>query len=412
MTYSVETLRKVALHTAKLTTPNGCEPSPTQDNLFQTIDQLGCVQLDTLQMIARSHYIILWSRHGNYARQDLDTAIYGDSETEQRCYEYWHHAACILPLRSWPYSAALMEEYRAQGGRYKSKFRDKPNADKILHEVRQKVAQGPVSTTDFQSPRTRTGDGWWDWKPHKEALELLFDEGELFVTDRPKFRRVYDLTDKAMPSWVDRSPKTREERLRYELEMGAKTLGVTPLYTIGDFTHMRKRDSKPLIDDMVKEGTLKTFEAELLDGQTHVMAVHKDNVGLLEKSADNALPTERTTFLSPFDCLWYPKGRSMLFWNFHQILEAYKPKPKQQWGYFTQPILWKDRIIGRFDPKLDRKKGILYLRKLHIDVLPTDEMLTDLAPVFRDYLAFHNATELVIDWCTDKSVPKRLLKKL
>ena len=165
---------------------------------------------------------------------------------------------------------------------------------------------------------------------------------------------------------------------------------------------------------MIEDGTFTTIQAELSDGKSRVLALHRDNLPLLQQAADGALVPQRTTFLSPFDNLFWAKGRDMQFWNFNQTLEAYKPEADRIWGYFCLPILHKGRLVGRFDPKLERKTGTLRIKKLYLEpgVAPEPAMISDIADALRDFLKFHGAIDLVIEESTPTEFGQKLMAML
>jgi uncharacterized protein YcaQ len=180
----------------------------------------------------------------------------------------------------------------------------------------------------------------------------------------------------------------------------------------GDYTWMKVTRSRPIVASLVKDGTLVPITGKLVDGTTAELVVHRDNLSLLEQAADGALQSERTTFLSPFDNLWWAARRDEMFWGFHKALECYLPAPKRVYGYFCLPILHKDRLIGRFDPKLERKTGTLILRALYLEpgVKPGEELVKDVAVAMRDFMKFHDARELVIERSEPVAFGKKLLK--
>jgi uncharacterized protein YcaQ len=149
-------------------------------------------------------------------------------------------------------------------------------------------------------------------------------------------------------------------------------------------------------------------------GEVSQLIVHRDHLPLLEQAADGALKAERTTFLSPFDNLWWASRRDELLWGFHQSLEAYLPADKRKYGYFCMPILHKERLVGRFDPKLERKNAILRIKAIYLEtgIKPDEELVLDLATTMRDFMAFHGAKELIIERSEPKDLSIKLLKKL
>jgi uncharacterized protein YcaQ len=155
-------------------------------------------------------------------------------------------------------------------------------------------------------------------------------------------------------------------------------------------------------------------EGELASGKTQTLITHRDHLPLLEQAAEGSLRAERTTFLSPFDSLFWARGRDQMFWDFKQALEAYKPAPQRLWGYFCLPILHRDRLVGRFDPKLERKNGTLRLRALYLDqgITPDDELIADVAAAMRSFLAFHDAKNLIIERSDPPEFGEKLLAAL
>jgi uncharacterized protein YcaQ len=205
---------------------------------------------------------------------------------------------------------------------------------------------------------------------------------------------------------------TVEERDRFWVERGAKSLGVCTARQAGDYTWMKVTRSRPHVEMMLKNGILLPIKGRLADGQTADLIIHRDNLSLLEQAADGELKAERTTFLSPFDNLFWATRRDEMLWGFHQSLEAYLPAPKRVYGYFCLPILHNDKLVGRFDPKLERKPGRLILRSLYLEpgVKLGERLVKDVASAMRDFMIFHNARELVIERSEPAAFGKKLLK--
>ena len=160
-----------------------------------------------------------------------------------------------------------------------------------------------------------------------------------------------------LPTSVDRREPSVEEATRALLEISLRALGICAAAQVGDYFHLRRTESKPFIDGLLAEGRFVPVTARLADGASHELVVHRDNLRLLERAADGALQPRRTTFLSPFDSLFWARDRDQRCWRFRQVLECYKPQPAREWGYFCLPILHRDRLVGRFDPKLERSQG-------------------------------------------------------
>jgi hypothetical protein len=345
---------------------------------------------------------------GNYSPADLDRLAY---EPQHRAlFEGWQHAACLIPLSDYRYQIPHMRKALQDHAASTRSFLAQPGGAEIIEEVRERIrADGSVRGADFEYSGPKRGS-WWDWKPAKEALEYLYATGELMIADRRNFQRVYDLTERVLPEWVDQSEPTVQERDRHLVELGVRALGACTPAQAGAYSFRTLTIARAIIKDLLQEGTVRTIQAQQADGETHELLVHREHLPIREQAAQGDLAASRTTFLSPFDSLFWAPRRDRQVWGFRQSLEAYLPAQKRQWGYFCLPILYKDRLVGRFDPKLERKQGILRLKALYLeaDVQPEEQLVEKVAKAMVDFMAFHNAQELVIE----KSQPQELGQKL
>lgn len=415
-TYSLTALRALALYAQGLSssTPLSAEP------IFSTIQKIGAVQIDTLQMVHRSHYLVLWSRLGHYSRADFDVLIYNspNSPTNHRqLFEYWYHAACIIPLSEYRYRLPLMNRYKTyETGWFSEKLRtmfEQPEYQQlkahILHEIKQ---NGGARASDYEHKREMRGT-WWDWKPAKHILEHLYNAGDLMIANRINFNRVYDLREKVLPEWVDTTVPSEDAMRRHLLEQSLKALGVCQPLQIADYTQMKRGDARHYIEAMVAEGLFVPITGTGDDGKTLSLVVHREQLLFLEKAADGVLPATHTTFLSPFDNLFWAQKRDEQFWGFEQTLEAYKPAPIRRWGYFCLPILYRDCLIGRFDPKMERKTATLRLKTLYLENTALDDEIVDaVAGAMRRFMAFHEAKSLVIEKSFPSEFGDKLMKAL
>jgi uncharacterized protein YcaQ len=405
----------VALHAQGLTTPLGAEKTPDLEVVYQTINQMGCVQLDTLQMVQRSQYVALWSRLGTYDQADLDRLAYGNDGVPRRLFEYWMHAACLIPLTDYRYRLLAMHRYREVGSPWFHGWQKNPDNQALVKSVLERAErEGALRASDFEYPDQKRGT-WWDWKPAKHALEQLFNQGRLMVSGRVNFQRVYDLAERVLPDWVDTSLPTQEESDRFLLERSLKALGICEPSRAGSMVQsMKVTTTRTLLKELIAEGVVAEVQACLSDGEAHSLVIHRDHLPLLEQAASGALKAERTTFLSPFDNLFWPPRRDMAFWNFRKALEAYKPKEQRLFGYFEMPILHKDRLVGLFDPKMDRKTGTLLLKAIHLEpgVKPDEEVVEGIATATRSFMQFHKATDLVIERSRPVTLRRKILAAL
>ena len=410
--YPLASVRALALHAQGLTNPNSSDTPSTPDAILSMVERIGCVQIDTLQMVRRSQYVTLWSRLGNYDPSDLDALASGPDN--RRLFEYWMHAACIIPFSEYRYRLPLMRRYRdGSAGWYKKWIKEPGNAELVKTVINHIRDNGPARSADFEHRQQRS-DGWWDWKPAKRALEHLYNQGDLMIANRVNFQRVYDIKSNVVPDNVDTSEPSYDETALHMLELSMRALGVCEPAHLGSYVGIKRTQARPFVEQMMANGTLISVQSCLFDGKIRELVVHKEDVKLLDQAADGDIRPRRTTFLSPFDNLFWAGDRDVRFWGFRQVLEAYKPKDSRIWGYFCLPILYEDRLIGRFDPKLERRDGVLRLRSLLLEpeVSPTDEMAASVAEAMRDFMKFHNAKNLVIETTTSESFSDKIMMAL
>jgi len=405
---TLNTVRTLALHAQGLTHPDASPVPATPEAIQQTVERLGCIQIDTLHVVQRSHYLVLWSRLGTYDPADFDRLAF---EPEKRSlFEGWQRCASYIPLKDYRYQLPQKHQTNTEPGTSYRRWLSQVGHSEVAFMVLERIQQeGGLRSADFKDDHHRAGS-WWNWKPAKMALEYHFDSGRLMIGNRINFQRVYDLTERVLPEWVDTTLSTAEERDRFWIEQGARALGICHPMQAADYSYRKRTPAKAILEELLKEGVLVPVQAEQANGKSAEMVVHRDNLELMQQAADGALKAERTTFLSPFDSLFWAKGRDAQLWNFRHCLEAYVPEPKRQWGYFCLSILHNGRMVGKFDPKVERQKGILRLKALYLEpgIALDEQLVHDVAAAMRDFMRFHKATELVIE----KSQPVEFGEKL
>lgn len=416
--YSLDALRALSVYCQGLSARETGGSPPDSQAILDVVKRVGWVQIDTLQMVQRSQYLAMWSRLGSYDTADFDRLVFDEGAASQengrQMFEYWMHAACIIPLTEYRYKLPAMKAHRDGLAGWRRNWAEQPENLKLTREVLRFIKKnGSRRSADFESNEKRQGP-WWDWKPAKRALEHLYNSGELAIANRLKFQRVYDTPERVIPSWVDKSLPTHKEAGSHLLDISMRSLGVCSPAQVGDYFHMKRTASRPLIEALVKDGTFVEIRGQTVDGSVRGLVTHRDNVGLLQRAADGDLAPTHTTFLSPFDSLFWAKDRDMEFWGFRQILEAYKPEGIREWGYFCLPILHKGQLVGRFDPKLERKEKTLRLKNLYLEpgVKPDDDLVADVAEAMRDFLRFHNAETLVIEKSSPIAFGRKLMRAL
>jgi hypothetical protein len=409
--YPLSALRILALHTQKLDTPNGSEPAASLDSVYETVNQLGAVQIDTLQMVARAHYLAIWSRHGTYPPSMFDELAFHPEQ--RRLFEGWYHAACYVPTHEYRYQIPRQRKLRENGHHWYNEWIKTPGHKELIEATLVRIrTEGGLRTSDFENPEARRSS-WWDWKPAKVALEHLYAFGDLMIVERVKFQRVYDLTERVLPAWVDVAEPTAAERDRFWVERGAKAIGVGLPRNSGDYTWMKITTSRPIVQELMKQGALVEITGETVSGP-QALIIHRDNLPLLEKVAAGEIRAERTTFLNPWDNFWWAQDRDEVLWGFKHLIELYVPAPKRIYGYYLMPILHKDRLVGRLDPKLERKTGTLRLKSLHLEpgIAPDEQLVADVAAALRDFMKFHHAKDLVIEAANPPEFGEKLLREI
>jgi uncharacterized protein len=402
--YPLSALIATVLHIQRLTMPNRPSPAPTPNMMVDLVRALGYVQIDTLHVVNRAHYVTLWARFGAYNLDDFHKLIY--TAGQRRLYEGWGHAASIIPLEHyryhrWRISADYQEWLNKNGNR--------ELVNQTLERIR---SEGGLRVGDFEYDGPQRGM-WYDWKPPKMALEALFAYGDLMVADRVTFQRVYDVRERVLPDWVDTTPVAPDEGRRFCLEQAAKALGVFEPRHLTWYAHMFATPARSIVRALIEDGILVEIQGESMHG-VRTWMVHRDNLPLLQRAADGDVKAERTTFLAPFDSLFWAWERDQRLWGFKQVLECYKRPPDRVYGYLCFPILHKDRLVGRFDPKLDRKSGVLHLNALYLEpgIEPDDELIAGVATAMRDFLSWHGAKSLTIEKSDPATFGEKLMSAL
>lgn len=356
----------------------------TKADVLATIRRMGALQIDTIQVVARSPYFVLWSRLGAYVPGWLDELL-----AEGALFEYWSHAACFLPIESFARYRARMLEKRSPVGRWEVWAAEHAA---VIERVHARVREhGPVRSSEFE--REGRGGPWWDWKPEKAALELLFEQGYLMIARRENFQRIYDLQERVLPGWDDALTLPPAEVRRQLLLDGVRCLGLAPARWVPDYYRLSKQRVVAELQGLAREGLLLTVG---VTGWSEPGYVHPANLPLLERAAAGELVPTATSLLSPFDPIVWDRARALELFEFHYRIEVYTPAAQRAYGYFTLPILHRGRIVGRLDPKAHRAQGVFELRNIHLEpwVPVTPELLADLAATVAACAAWHATPEV------------------
>jgi uncharacterized protein YcaQ len=359
-------------------------------DVLAIIRQMGVLQIDTIHVVARSPYLVLWSRLGNYTPSWLDELL-----AEGDLFEYWSHAACFLPIEDYPLYRSRMLAGQINGWKHWNAWLEEHRAlvDQLLAQVRD---HGPVRSSDFERTDGQKG-GWWNWKAEKHALELLFATGELMIARRHNFQRIYDLRERVLPNWDDtQAPDPDTVRQRLVLK-SVQAMGILPTRWVADYYRLRAADAQRTVRELAASGQLLPVTVA---GWAEPAYIHPANRALAERAADGAIQPTLTTLLSPFDPLVWDRARASGLFGFDYLIECYTPAPKRRYVYFTLPILRRGQVIGRLDPKAHRKEKIFEVKALHLEPgIAIDEALAaDLATALHDCATWHATPEVVLRW--------------
>ncbi|WP_310739021.1 DNA glycosylase AlkZ-like family protein [Microbispora sp. H10830] len=302
--------------------------------------RVGAVQLDTISVLARSHELVAYARLGPVGRSVVERAYW---DAPARAFEYWCHAACVLPIEQWPLYAFRRRAYRERRYRW---HEVPPVVDKVLEQVR---SDGPLTTADIGG--AKNGGPWWDWSDTKIAIEFLLDIGEVVCTRRVGWRRVYELAERAVPADLLAQDLSDDECVTRLTTIAGRSLGVATRADLVDFTRVKGRHAA-MLDEALLTGAAGLVPVRVSGWPARRGA---DPDGPNAWADPDALESEprgrhRTTPLSPFDSLIWERARAERVFGLNHRLEAYVPKDKRVHGYFAMPVLAGGRIIGRVDP--------------------------------------------------------------
>ncbi|MFF8310975.1 winged helix-turn-helix domain-containing protein [Streptomyces lydicus] len=321
--------------------------------------QLGAVQLDTISVLARSHELVPYARLGAVGRPAVEAAYWADAHS----FEYWSHAACILPIEEWPHFAFRRRARRAKGHRWHVMEDSARSCAAVLDRLK---ADGPLTTTELGGGRK--GGEWWDWSETKIAVEWLLDTGEVVCTRRRAWKRVYDLAERAVPEDLLHDDLDDDGCLRRLVAQAGAALGVATRADLADYHRLKGEQ----VDAVIADSGLVPVEVE-----------GWGKPAWADPAALAATPRgrHRTTLLSPFDSLIWDRPRTERIFGFTHRLEAYVPRPQRIHGYFAMPLLTGGRLRGRVDP--GREGSTLVARQVSMDgrtaVAPMAEALLEAA---------------------------------
>lgn len=327
-------------------------------HIQRCIERLRLLQIDSVNVLVRAHYLPLFSRLGNFDRSMLDRSAWG-RRSERRLFEFWAHEASLLPLDIQPLLRWRMQRMANDDGNGKGKLRTFRRANKaFIDEVRREISdRGPLAASELSNGGPARG-AWWGWSDGKLAVEWLFFAGEVTTaTRRGTFERVYDLTERVLPAAIRSLPTPSEKDAHRELlRLSARALGVATEYDLRDYFRLGVAETKACLAELVESGDLLPVTVEGWDRPAY-----------LDPQARQPRRIDARALLAPFDPLVWERDRTHRIFDFFYRIEIYTPLAKRTYGYYVLPFLLGDRLVGRVDLKADRMNSRLLVHAVHVE---------------------------------------------
>ena len=353
-----------------------------KEDTTDIVKRLSYVQIDTISVTARSHHHVIYSRNPDYQQTGLEAAL-----QRGEIFEYWSHAAAFLPMEDFRYSRFLKDKI-LKGEKFW--FEKDP---KVMRQVMRRIKkEGPLQSKDFVH-KGKQGGAWFEWKPAKIALQQLFMEGRLMICSRQGFQKVYDLTERVLPDWVDTSKPTDKAFYTYLINRAISAQGIATPQEIG---YLRKGSRAP-IEKVLKEKLRKKELVQVtVDGADEVYYAKPE-------SLESAVSTPRENLLyilNPFDNLVIQRKRLQDLFQFDYLIECYVPAGKRKHGYYTLPVLYQGRFVGRLDAKAERMENRLDVKQLWLEkgFQPDAYFVEALAAKLQDFVRFCGCEYPEVHW--------------
>jgi len=368
-TLSPALARRLAIAKQRLAGPR---PAVDPAGILEVVRDLGCLQLDPISAVARSHQLVLWSRLGQYDLADVDTLLWKD----RSLFEYWAHVASIVLTEDYPIHSLLMRTYAT--GEPKTprakKLRQwlKDNAGLRRHILGELRRNGPLPARYFEDEARSDwySTGWTSGRNVTEMLDYLWTKGQIMVAGRSGLQKLWDVSKRCLPEWTPREKLAEREVVRRAAQKSLRALGVaTPRHIGLHYIRGRYPDLKSVLSELQSDARIERVEirdgGQVWRGEWYI---HADDLPLLERlDASRGHWESRTTLLSPFDNLICDRARTQRMFGFDYTVEIYVPQPKRKHGYYVLPILHGDRFVGRIDPKMDRTRSVLTINAVHAE---------------------------------------------
>lgn len=345
------------------------------------IERVGLLQLDSVNVFERSHYLPVFARLGRYDKSALDALTFARGG---RYVEYWAHEAAVIPVSTWPLLRWRMQQ-----------FREKHEADAsgwahangpLLAWLKAELAEkGPMPASAIEHDANKRSGPWWGWSDVKTGLEALFRWGDLVSAGRTRFERSYALPEQVLPDAVIERRVPRAEAQRQLVQQAAQALGIGTAGDLADYFRMGRADTLAAVSSLAEEGVLLPVT---VPGWRHQAWLHRD--------ARRPRRVEAGALLSPFDPVVWDRKRAERLFDFHYRIEIYTPAPQRVFGYYSLPILLDDAVVGRIDLKNDRGAGVLRVQSAWHEDAVSPEIAERVAPLLREAAAWQGLDEITV----------------
>ncbi|MBN2227115.1 MAG: YcaQ family DNA glycosylase [candidate division Zixibacteria bacterium] len=387
MIISNQQARRIAIHCqlldGRIALPKG------KEGVAQVIEKLGYVQIDTINVIERAHHHTLYTRREDYTQKMLHDL----QAVDRRIFEYWGHALAYLPIKDYRYFLPRMRSFEDPASKWfksrleKYSYLMKPCLERIRTE-------GPLGAKDFEKRPGAKHGVWWDAKSEKIALELLFWRGELMITERRRFERAYDLTERVLPSDIDTTYPDENELVRFRIRRVLQGLGIAQTREIRFYFHNGETSNlNVVIDEMLADGDLVAVDLKPGNGKAYyALPETMASAGKLRQKVPHL------HILSPFDNMVIQRDRLRELFGFDYTLECFVPAPKRKFGYFVLPVLWGEEFVAKFDAKADRKKKTLLVPNFFFEegFTPSDRFYTALTDRLWKFASFNGCEKIAV----------------
>ncbi len=371
--------RRIALAAQGFGRPHAETTGTRQLNL--AIDRLGLLQLDSVNVFERSHYLPLFARLGAYDKADLDRLTFAK---KSRYIEYWAHEAAIIPVESWPLFRWRMDDNRERYGTKPDGW-VQSNAAMLDWLKLELAAKGPLAASQIEHDANRRSGPWWGWSDVKAGLEYLFRFGDVVTAGRTRFERTYALAESVLPDSVLGASVSREDAVRRLMSISARAHGIGTLGDLADYFRLKQAPARAALDDLVDAGELVPVAVE---GWNRPAWLHRD--------ARVPRRVEATALLSPFDPVVWERERTERMFGFRYRIEIYTPAAQRVFGYYTLPLLIDDRLVGRVDLKSDRQNRVLRVQSAWTEADAPPETAARLAPLLRETAAWQGLDDIEV----------------